>query len=96
MNPISILMFCFSGALLLYAGLLALTKDYTMIPRNYAVKPKDPKAYAVAFAKMMALVALAPLGSGIYAQFNPALGLAALGVGLVICIWAGTRFFRNL
>lgn len=30
----SILMLCFAAALLLYAGLLALTKDYRMVPRG--------------------------------------------------------------
>ena len=34
MPPLSILMLCFSGMLLLYAGLLALTKDYKLIPRG--------------------------------------------------------------
>lgn len=96
MNPFSILMFCFSGALLLYAALLALTKDYGLIPRGYAVKPKDSRAYAAAFARMIALVALAPLGGGIYALIDPALGAVMLGLGFVVCIWAGTGMFRDL
>ena len=38
MNPFSILMFCFSGALFLYAVLLYITKDYKLIPRGYVSK----------------------------------------------------------
>ena len=61
----SILMFCFAGMLLLYAGLLALTGDVGLIPRNELVKMKDKKAYARQFAKVIALVALAPVLSGL-------------------------------
>ena len=38
MNPFLILMFCFSGALFLYAVLLYITKDYKLIPRGYVSK----------------------------------------------------------
>ena len=43
----SILMGIFAGALLLYAGLMALTKDYKMLPyrARTSVKPKNPKKY---------------------------------------------------
>ena len=46
-----------------------------MIPRNEAVKMKDKKAYARQFAKVIAVVALAPLLSGLVAIFP---GLSAL------------------
>ena len=60
----SILMFIFSGILLLYAGLMALTKNYDMLPvrARVSVKPKDKRAYAVQLAKVIALVAAAPGG----------------------------------
>ena len=96
MSPFSILMFCFAGALLLYAGLLALTKDYSLIPRGYATQPKDKRAYALAFAKAIAVTALAPLGSGIYGLFSTTLGLVMLFVNFPLCIWIGTLFFRRL
>ena len=96
MSPFSILMFCFAGALLLYAGLLALTKDYGLIPRGYATQPKDKKAYTLAFAKAIAVAALAPLGSGIYGLLSTALGLVMLLINLPLCIWIGTLFFRRL
>lgn len=63
----AILMLCFSGALLLYAGILALTRDPKMISRHYASEMENPRAYAAKFAKIMALVALAPAASGITA-----------------------------
>ena len=45
----SILMFFFAGALLLYAALMAITKDYNILPfrASVSVKPKNPKKYMV-------------------------------------------------
>lgn len=96
MNPFSILMFAFSGMLLLYAGLLAVTRDYRLIPRGNAANPKDKRAYAAAFAKMMAVVALAPLGGAIYGLFSTTFGVILLLVDLPLCIYVGTWFFRGL
>ena len=44
----SILMGIFAAAILLYAGIMALTKDYKMLPirARQSVKPKDPRRYA--------------------------------------------------
>ena len=55
----SILMWFFAGALLLYAGLMALTKDYKMLPyrARTSVKPKNPKKYMTQLSKVIALVA---------------------------------------
>ena len=52
----SILMGIFAGALLLYAGLMALTKDYKMLPyrARTSVKPKNPKKYMTQLAKVIA------------------------------------------
>ena len=97
MSPFSILMFCFSGAILLYAGLLAVTKDYNLIPRNYTTNPKDKRAYTLALAKVLAVTALAPLSGGIYGLFNVPLGLVMLLVDFPVCIWIGIHcFWRNL
>jgi len=96
MHPFSILMFIFAGAILLYAGLLALTKDYNLIPRGHAAEPGDRKAYALACAKMLALVALAPLSAAIYGLFSLTLGAVMFPVGLVVCIGFGTRCFKGL
>ena len=95
MNPFSILMWLFAAALLLYALILALTKDVGLIPRTGAVKIDDGKAYATTFAKAIAVVALAPLGSGIYGLFSTAFGMVMLFVNFVLCIWIAMRFFRR-
>ncbi len=84
MTPYSILMFCFSGALLLYAALIAITKDYKMIPRNWAAKPKDEKEYASRFAKIIALVAAAPLLSGAVALFGDSKWIMIAAVAALI------------
>ena len=96
MHPFCILMLIFAGAILLYAGLLALTKDYGLIMRGYSTQPKDKKAYTMAFAKMMAVVAMSPLSAAFYGYFNVTLGIVALPLSMVVCIWLGTQFFRDL
>ena len=95
MNPFSILMFIFSGALLIYAGLLALTRNYNMIPRGYAANPADKRTYARAFAKTMAVVALAPLNGGYFALFSPMLGAVMLALSFIACIKIGADVFRK-
>ena len=54
-------MFIFTGALLLYAGLMALTRDYNLVPfrARQSVKPKHPKEYMLQLSKIVALAALA-------------------------------------
>lgn len=93
-NPFSILMFCFSGALILYAALLALTKDYRLIPRHYAVKVKDEKAYARKMAKVIALVAVAPLHCGLGAMFSVPLAMVVLVAEIIMAIWIGTEIMK--
>ena len=94
MSPVSILMFCFSGALLLYAAVLALTKDASMIPRDSAAKMDDKKQYAVKFAKVLALAALVPANCGIIALFSEGWGLAALIVEMILALWVGTHWMK--
>ncbi len=84
MNPYSIIMFCFAAALLLYAADLAITKNYNLVARNWAAKPKDEKAYTVHFAKIIALVALAPAVSGLIALLSEKGWVTALAVVVLI------------
>lgn len=65
LRNLSILLLFFSGALFLYSFALFRSGDHRMIMRSYAVKMKNPKAYARQFAKVMALVAFAPFAAGI-------------------------------
>lgn len=93
----SILMGIFSLMLLLYAGLMALTKDYKMLPyrARISVKPKDPKRYALALSKVIALVAAAPALSALFALWNIIAGLVALILSAVLFIWLGTKLMKN-
>ena len=95
----SILMGIFAGALLLYAGLMALTKDYKMLPYRYrartSVKPKNPKKYMTQLSKVIALVACSPALSAIAGLWNMVAALIVLiGTG-VLFIWLGTKIVHN-
>ena len=91
---LSVLMFCFSAALLLYAGLLRLEKKRPelMIPRHYAAKIDDPIAYARRIAKIVVVCAAAPLLTGIAGLFAPPLVVGIVFVvSLVLAIWLGVK-----
>lgn len=94
----SILMGIFAGALLLYAGLMALTKDYKMLPyrARQSVKPKNPKAYMTQLAKVVALVALAPALSAIVGLWSMLAALIVLIAGFVVSLWLGTKLMRGV
>ena len=91
MNPFSIIMFCFSGAILLYAGIMGLTGDSSMLRKQWAVNIDDKKAYARKVAKILAITALAPALGGVVGLFSTLAGLIALFVGLVVFIWLGVK-----
>lgn len=94
----SIFMLIFTGAILIYAGLLALTKDYNMLPYHsrVSVKPKDPKRYTRQLAKVVALVALAPALSAIVGFWSLTAAFIVLIVGAVIFIWLGTKLMKDV
>ena len=91
MNPFSILMFCFSGALLLYAILLAITRDFDLIPRGEAAKVKDKRDYAKRFAEVIALTAVPPAHCGLVALSSAGWAVVVLVVEMVLAIWLGTK-----
>ena len=88
----SILMAVFAAALLIYAGLMALTKDYKLLPlkSRQSVKPKDPKKYMTQLAKVIALLAAAPALSALVGLWNPIAAAFVLVAGTIVCIWLGT------
>ena len=94
MPPFSILMLCFSAALLLYAALLALTKDFRLIPRGNASAVKDKKAYTVKMAKIIALMAVPPFHCAIAAIFNGALAVSVLVVEMILALWLATMIIK--
>ena len=93
----SILMFIFAGALLLYAGLMALIKDYKMLPyrARQSVKPKNPKKYMVQLAKIVALVAAMIAAGAAVALWNGAVGAVVMVVGVVAVLWCGTKIIKK-
>ena len=94
----SILMGIFAGAILLYAGLMALTKDYKILPvrARQSVKPKDPKRYTAQLAKVIALVALSPALSALAGLWNMAAALIVLLVSMILFVWLGTRIMKGM
>lgn len=96
MQNAAILMLIFAVAILLYALLIALTKDTGLIRKMYAVKVKDKKLYAVKFAKILAIVSIAPALSGIAGLLSESVFLmgAVFVAGLIISIKAGTNISK--
>ena len=94
----SILMGIFASLILIYAGLMALTKDYKMLPfrATVSVQPKDEKRYMKQLAKVVALVALAPALSALTGLWNMIAALIVLVVSAVVFIWLGTKIMRGV
>ena len=94
----SILMGIFSAAILLYAGLMALTKNYKILPvrATQSVKPKDEKRYMTQLSKVVALVALSPALSALAGLWNMAAALITLIASFVLFIWLGTKIMKGV
>ncbi len=94
----SILMGIFSAAILVYAGLMALTKDYKMLPyrATISVKPKNPKKYMTQLAKVIALIALSPALSALAGLWNTAAAVIVLIGTMVLFIWLGTKIMKGI
>jgi hypothetical protein len=98
MPPYTTFMLIFSAALLLYAGVTAVTKDVKMIPWRYRdkAKMKDKKLYMTQFAKILALVALVPGISGIVGIWTMVGAMIVFVAGLVITLWIGTKLIDKV
>ena len=94
----SILMGIFAAAILLYAGLMALTKDYNMLPlrARQSVKPKDPKRYMTQLSKVVALVAASPALSALTGLWNMIAAVIVLIGSRVLFIGIGTRIMKGI
>ena len=90
-------MICFSGAMLIYAGIMAVTKDLNMLQRRYreSAEMKDKKAYAVKLAKILAITAAAPALGGLVGFLSPLAGSIVIIAALPLCIWLGVHITRN-
>ncbi len=93
----SILMFFFSAALLFYAALMAITKDYNILPyrARVSVKPKNPKKYMVQMAKIVALVAVAVAAGAAVALWNTAVGAVVMLVSVIFVLWLSTIIIKK-
>ena len=94
----SILMGIFALAILAYAGLMALTKDYNILPvrAQQSVKPKDTKRYMTQLAKVVALVSLSPALSALTGLWNTVAALVVLIGSMILFILLGTRIMRGV
>ena len=94
----SILMAAFSAALLLYAGLMVLFKDYKMIPlrARASFKPKNEKKYMTQLAKVIALVAISPAMSALAELWTPLAGIIVLILEAILFIWLGTKLMKEV
>ena len=93
----SIAMGVLAVALWLYAGVMALTKDYKMLHyrTRASVEPKDPQRYTAQLAKVIALVAVAPAVSAVVGIWHKIAAAVVLGVLLVALICLGTLLMRK-
>ena len=96
-HAFSTLMFLFACALLFYAALMAITKDYNLIPlqARVSVKPKNPEAYTQELSKGVALAAAAPALSGLVGLWNASLAIIALVPSMAICLWLATKVVKK-
>lgn len=94
----SILMGIFSAMILIYAGLMALTKDYKILPlrSRQSVDPKDKKKYTFQLSKVVALTAFSPALSALTGLWNKAAAVAVLIASMILFIWLGTKIMRNV
>ena len=97
-NGAAVFILIFAGALLLYAGLMALTKDYRILPRRatISVEPKDPKLYMTRLAKVIALVALAIALGALIGLKSALVGVIVGFAGVIAAIWFGTWYMKDM
>ena len=96
-NGFSILMLIFGAAILVYAAIMAITKNYNMLPyrAQVSVKPKDPKKYMTQLAEAVALAAVPILLGGAVGFWNAMAGLAVMIVGMAVCLYLATKIVKN-
>ncbi|MBR3631219.1 MAG: hypothetical protein IKN55_12215 [Oscillospiraceae bacterium] len=83
----SIIMFAMTAALLLYAALLGGTKDHRLIFRNQSAQMRDPKRYAVQFAKGIAVLAGLCAVCGVLGLFQWYMAAALVGgIGFIAAL----------
>ena len=96
-SAFSVFMFIFAGAIFFYAALMAITKDYKMLPyrARVSVKPKNPEKYMFQLAKIVALVGLAITVGAAVALWNHAVGAIVMIVGVVVVLCFSPKDFNK-
>ena len=94
----SILMFIFAAALLAYAALMAITKNYNILPwrATVSVNPKDKRAYTFQLAKVIALVAAAIAAGAAVALLHTVAGVIVMIAAVIAAIVAGTKIMKKV
>ncbi len=89
-------MFVFGGMLLIYSAILYATGDVKLIPRHWAAKIDDEKAYARGIAGVVALVALTPVLGGVTALFAPPLVTGiVMAVSFILFMYLGVQIMKK-
>ena len=98
MPPYSIFILIFAAVILLYAVILAVTKDEKMLPLRVQVslKRKRRKEYVFQLSKCIAITGLAPAAAAIAGIWSAVGMLIAFGVSLVLCLWIDTKIMKDL
>ena len=91
-------MLIFSAAILLYAALMAVTKDYNLIPirARVSVKPKNKKKYTFQLSKAVAVAGVVPALTGVTAIWSGiGAGIVFVG-GMILALWLGTKIMKGV
>lgn len=96
----SYLMFLLTAGMIIYAALVR-ADGYDLIPKAWAVNPKDKKAYAKEFSNALFLTACAPLLSGIIGLFGSSgiingIAVFVLIISFILLMKAGIGRINNL
>ena len=87
-----------SAAILLYAAILAITKDYKMLPLQVQVslkRMKNRKEYVFRLSKAVALAALAPAAGGIIGIWSGTGALIVTVAVLTVVLWIDTKMMKD-
>ncbi len=91
-----LIMTCAFGAGLLIYALFLAGGNYNNLFRNWATNPPDKERYAKEFSKILVLIALAPIISGVLSLFISKLVSAViLGVLLILFIVIGVNHMKK-
>lgn len=99
MPPYSIFFLIFAAVILLYAGLLAATKDEKMLPLSVQASikhRKNKKQYISGLSKCIALVSLAPAIAALVGIWSAAGMMISFVVVLILTLWLSTRLMKDV